>query len=238
MRHEAKEAGALFLIAKPFTAATFQTALDPYLRDRFDGGAGAKANYDQNLDAQFSDAAARAQGAEGSKSKWDPSIPASDVYRVLAMEIVQKSITDLVGRPCVAKKDASPMLINAPKSLAFYRLDGIKTVGFILCDLPLGAAASCALSVVPPNAVKEAIKTGKLTDVQASNLYEVFNVLSTAFDPERGPHLKLSKVFSPGEPVPKEYMMAIIKPKARLDLVIDVTGYGAGKMSFIASATP
>ena len=63
-------------------------------------------------------------------------------------------------------------------------------------------------------------------------LHEVVNVLSALFNTPGAPHSKLNKLVPDGEDVPGD-IAGMLAGFNRLDLAIEVPGYGKGAMSFV-----
>jgi hypothetical protein len=63
-------------------------------------------------------------------------------------------------------------------------------------------------------------------------LHEVVNVLSALFNTPGAPHSKLHKLYAPGADLPGdiEGMLAAFN---RIDLAVDVQGYGKGSLSLV-----
>ncbi len=122
-----------------------------------------------------------------------------------------------------------------PALVAVYVTDKLGTGAAVACDLPLAAYAGAALGLVPLPRAQEAIASGLLPDDLAENFYEVVNILASVFNenPE-APHLKLYKVHAVGEKLPTDVAASLGYVVRRLDLKVDVSGYGAGRLSSVS----
>jgi CheY-like chemotaxis protein len=210
MRQEAAQAGALFLIAKPFTAEDFVTTLGPLLNG-------------ERLPSIPPPVA----------PELAPAAPRGGASHALApIDVVRNCFASLTGKGVTAKPD-SPLSLTEPKIVASYGLEGVATRGLSALSLPLAANLGAALAMMPQAIAKEAVQSRTLPEALRGNLGEVLNVVSTLFRPERGAHLKLGKVYIPGEVVPKEPLAALTKAKTRLDATVDLAGYGVGKLSLV-----
>lgn len=122
-----------------------------------------------------------------------------------------------------------------PATIAVYVNDRMATGAVIACDLPLAAYAGAALGLVPLPRAEEAIESGLLPDDLAENFYEVVNILASVFnDNPQAPHLKLYKVHAVGERLPTDVASCLGYVVRRLDLRVDVAGYGAGRLSCVS----
>jgi hypothetical protein len=63
-------------------------------------------------------------------------------------------------------------------------------------------------------------------------LHEVVNVLSALFNVPGAPHSKLYKLYAPGDDIPGD-IAGSLADFNRIDLAIDVPGYGKGALSLV-----
>lgn len=121
-----------------------------------------------------------------------------------------------------------------PALVAVYVTDKLGTGAAVACDLPLAAYAGAALGLVPLPQAEEAIASGLLPDDLAENVNEVVNVLASVFNEGEAPHLKLYRVHAVGETLPPDVAASLGYVVRRLDLRVDVAGYGAGRLSSVS----
>jgi hypothetical protein len=91
-----------------------------------------------------------------------------------------------------------------------------------------------ALSLIPSGVAAEAIADGQVTDTVAENLHEVLNVMARLFSAADGSGVHLSRVHGPDEPLPAELVTRLTKPKARIDICVDIAGYGKGNLTLLS----
>lgn len=109
-----------------------------------------------------------------------------------------------------------------------------KPVGAAICDLAFAIYGGAALSMMTPNAAKEAIKSKQLEQTMWENLYEIMNVASTQLMNESTPHLKLTKMYNdPGELPPEDKALLEMKGIGRVDFNVNILRYGDGAMSIL-----
>lgn len=122
-----------------------------------------------------------------------------------------------------------------PAVVAVYVTDRLGTGAAVACDLPLAAYAGAALGLVPLPRAEEAIAAGTLPEDLAENFAEVVNILASVFhaDPE-APHLTLHAVHGVGDRLPTDVASFLGYVVRRLDLRVDVQGYGAGRLSSVS----
>ena len=122
-----------------------------------------------------------------------------------------------------------------PAVVAVFVTDKLATGAAGACDLPLAAYAGAALGLVPLPQAQEAIGSGVLPEDLTENFAEVVNVLASVFNGgSDAPHLKLYKVHGVGETLPTDVASCLGYVVRRLDLRVDVQGYGAGRLSSVS----
>jgi hypothetical protein len=118
-----------------------------------------------------------------------------------------------------------------PVALAHFRTDDPVLEVAVVCDLPLAASLSAALSVVPVQAVKDAIAAGALSDSLRENFGEVMNVVRR-FLCASGRRFELAGAWCPPQVPPPALAAAAASSDERRELAVDVSGYVAGRMAF------
>jgi hypothetical protein len=104
-----------------------------------------------------------------------------------------------------------------------------------LCVMDLGAAAytAGALALLPPGGCQDAVEEDReLTPVLAEALHEVVNVLSALFNTPGAPHSRLDALYTPGQDLPGD-VVGLLPSFNRLDVAIEVPGYGKGALSLV-----
>lgn len=122
-----------------------------------------------------------------------------------------------------------------PKSgahCAIYVTDDGKPAAVCACDLAFAANSGCALSMLPPNAAKDALKTRVLTDVMSANLREIMNICTRLLLVEGSMHLRLESVV-PSDKLPAPVAGAIAASKQRVDFELGLGKYGGGGFAAI-----
>jgi len=151
-----------------------------------------------------------------------------------AAKDVRDMLSGLLGKP-VAVNPGAPVTPTpkSPVSVAVY-VDPAMHVN-ALCVLDLGASAytAGALALLPPGGCQDAVEEdGELSGLMAEALHEVVNVLSAVFNVPGAPHSKLHKLYVPGEDLPGD-VAGMLAAFNRIDLAIEVTGYGKGGLSLV-----
>jgi len=153
-----------------------------------------------------------------------------------ASKDVRDMLTGLVGKP-VAVNPGAPVTPapDKPVAVAVY-VDPQMAIN-ALCVMDLGAAAytGAALALLPPGGAQDAVEEdGELTSLLVEALHEVVNVLSALFNTPGAPHSKLHKLYAPGDDLPGD-VAGMLANFNRIDLAIEVPGYGKGALSLVVS---
>jgi hypothetical protein len=153
-----------------------------------------------------------------------------------ASKDVRDMLTGLVGKP-VAVNPGAPVTPapGKPVAVAVY-VDPHMAIN-ALCVMDLGAAAytGAALALLPPGGAQDAVEEdGELTSLLVEALHEVVNVLSALFNTPGAPHSKLHKLYAPGDDLPGD-IAGMLANFNRIDLAIEVPGYGKGALSLVLS---
>jgi hypothetical protein len=151
-----------------------------------------------------------------------------------AAKDVRDMLTGLVGKP-VGVDNGAPVTPtpDKPVSVAVY-VDPQMAINAI-CVMDLGASAytGAALALLPPGGAQDAVEEdGELTSLLVEALHEVVNVLSALFNTPGAPHSKLHKLYAPGDDLPGD-IQGMLANFNRIDLAIDVPGYGKGRISLV-----
>ena len=104
----------------------------------------------------------------------------------------------------------------------------------VLADLPLAARAGAAIALMPAGGAEVAIEESALSQALFENAYEILNVMASLFNVGEHPHVKLDGCWAPGDAVPADVAQWVLSYVRRLDLDVDVKGYGPGRLSVLA----
>lgn len=151
-----------------------------------------------------------------------------------------KAVTDLftmlLGKRCkVSKGRPLGRRPGEAAAIAVYADDDGKVVATVVCDIALAGAAGTALSMLPPKMAKDCVRTKRMPENVAENLYEVLNVGASLFNSARTPHVRLVQVLHEGTR-PDHTVQAILRrPSSTLDLNLHVSGYEPGQIHVLAA---
>jgi hypothetical protein len=147
---------------------------------------------------------------------------------------VGELLQTLTGRP-VEVGTAAPVLPgHDPALVAVYVTDDLVVGAVLACELSLAAAAGAALATLPPGEAEQAVAAGALLGDLADNAHEVLNVLVSIFNVARAPALKLHRVHAVGEQLPDDVRPVLGYVMGRVDVQVDIEGYGGGRLSVVA----
>jgi hypothetical protein len=147
---------------------------------------------------------------------------------------VKDMLSGLVGKP-VGVTPGAPVTPTEkkPVSVAVYVSPSMDVNALCVMDLPLSAWTGGALALLPPGGVQDAVEEdGELTAMLTEALHEVVNVLSALFNVPGAPHSKLYQLYAPGDDLPTD-IAGMLAAFNRLDLAVDVPGYGKGGLSLV-----
>ena len=144
---------------------------------------------------------------------------------------VRDLLEGLLGKD-VTVSPGDPVSLNDGAALAVYVDPQLSTNAICLVDVPLAAWFAGALALLPKGGLEDAIEDGELSAMQLEVVYEVVNVAAAMFNGGGVTHSKLYKLYAPGEVVPAD-LAALAAGFNRIDLEVDVAGYGTVALSII-----
>jgi hypothetical protein len=151
-----------------------------------------------------------------------------------AAKDVKDMISGLVGKE-VSVSPGAPVTPepNRPVTIAIFTAPDMSVNALCIMDLAASAYTAAALALLPPGGAQDAVEEDKeLSPMLLEALHEVVNVLSALFNTPGAPHSKLNKLVPDGEDVPGD-IAGMLAGFNRLDLTIEVPGYGKGALSFV-----
>lgn len=102
------------------------------------------------------------------------------------------------------------------------------------CELSAAAYLGTAIGLRPVGAVKEVLTSKVFPESLQGDVREVFNVLSRAFNDAGSVHVRLGEVSMPPSPPLKAALALDAAAQGRRDYLINVAGYGSGKVSIVS----
>jgi hypothetical protein len=150
---------------------------------------------------------------------------------------VRELLEGLVGRPVtVAPGDPVTPSEKRAAALAVYVDPQLATNAVCVMDLGAAGYTAGALALLPPGGVQDAVEEDReLSDLHVEALHEVVNVVAALFNTPGAPHSKLYRLYAPGEALPAD-LAQLAAGYHRLDLAVEVGGYGKGALSIVLPA--
>lgn len=147
---------------------------------------------------------------------------------------VRDLLEDLLGRD-VDVRPGAPLSPEHDRSttVAVYVDDALQLRLVGVADLAFSAYAGAAIGLVPAGAAQAAVEDRLLPSNIQDNLYEVLNICAALLNAEGLPHVKLHTVHFPGATPPHQVLSVACTLGRRLDLEVDIAGYGTGRFSLV-----
>ena len=153
-------------------------------------------------------------------------LPAAKDVRDMLSGLVGKEVSVSPGAPVTPEPDR-------PVTVAIFTAPDMSVNALCVMDLGASAYTAAALALLPPGGAQDAVEEDKeLSPMLLEALHEVVNVLSALFNTPGAPHSKLNKLVADGEDVPGD-IAGMLAGFNRLDLAIEVPGYGKGGLSLV-----
>jgi hypothetical protein len=146
---------------------------------------------------------------------------------------VKDLFEDLLGRP-ISVSPADPIRgADIPKTLIAVYVDRASKLGAVIgLDFALTAFVGAAIGLIPPGGAEACIEDNEISKMIGENVIEVCNILASLINHEGAPRLKLYNTFLPGNRPPNDAVAHLLALGRRLDLTVDIGGYGAGQLAF------
>lgn len=155
-------------------------------------------------------------------------IPTSRAVRDLLGMLLVRDVEVRIGEPYAGDDGAT--------TYAVYVDDLLRTRVVVVADLAFSALAGAAIGLVPLELAHRAVDRGTLPPMLADNLREVLNVCGATLNGAGLPHVRLHEVYPLGRGVPADVVAFAAVPGRRLDLDVEIPGYGGGRLSFVGLA--
>jgi hypothetical protein len=153
-------------------------------------------------------------------------LPAAKDVRDMLSGLVGKEISVSPGAPVTPEP-------NRPVTVAIYTAPDMSVNALCVMDLGASAYTAAALALLPPGGAQDAVEEDKeLSPMLLEALHEVVNVLSALFNTPGAPHSKLNKLVPDGDDIPGD-IAGMLAGFNRLDLTLEVPGYGKGGLSLV-----
>jgi hypothetical protein len=153
-------------------------------------------------------------------------LPAAKDVRDMLSGLVGKEVSVSPGAPVTPEPDR-------PVTVAIFTAPDMSVNALCVMDLGASAYTAAALALLPPGGAQDAVEEDKeLSPMLLEALHEVVNVLSALFNTPGAPHSKLNKLVGDSEDIPGD-VVGMLAGFNRLDLTVEVPGYGKGGLSLV-----
>jgi len=151
-----------------------------------------------------------------------------------AAEPVARLLTDLLARQVIVKPTPRPGATD-PGYVGQLVLPTGALGALSFSDRPFAAFVGAALALMPRSVAEEAVRKGVLPTGLLENYFEVVNIATALFNGvnDRASHVRLTEIQPTGPTLAAPLRALWLKPTARVDLLVDVAGYGSGKLTFV-----
>lgn len=109
-------------------------------------------------------------------------------------------------------------------------------IGACFVNKAFAVYSGAAFSLIPSDVAKDALKTDPLDEIVQENFAEVLNICSRLFDGGSELRVALSGTEFPPAPRSDVSKGLLGKPAKRIDLELDIAGYGKGRMAVVLAA--
>jgi hypothetical protein len=134
---------------------------------------------------------------------------------------LRREVTAKVVKPADDRLVMNGHYVNGSKAL----------IAGCFCDRALVAYAGAAFSLVPAGAAEDSLAEAELDEVLVENFAEILNICSRLFEGGTGQRVTLSNIEEPGTPASAVSREMLKNPVKRLDLEVDIAGYGKGRLA-------
>lgn len=156
-------------------------------------------------------------------------LPVHKEIRELLEDLLGRSVTVTAAEP-VRAEDLSRSLVGV------YVDDALRLAAVVAMDVPLAVYSGAAIGLVPPSGAQHSAERRQLPAMLAEHVGGVCGVLGSLLNRDGFTHLRLYQTFLPGQPLPVDAGGYLLGIGDRLDLNVDIGGYGAGRLSLSLAA--
>lgn len=146
---------------------------------------------------------------------------------------VRELLEGLLGRPVEAVLGTGAVNPNEHPGavVGVYVDDAMQLKALVVLDLALAAHLGASIALIPARTAEDVVEQGMITPALFDNAAEILNVAASMFNVEGAPHLRLYETYAPREVLPADVAKWVLAYVRRLDMELEVSGYGAGRIS-------
>ena len=149
-----------------------------------------------------------------------------------AAKEIRDVLEDLLGRSVDVSPTRPLRAADIPKTLVALYVDNALHLGAIVgMDLALTAYAGAAIGLIPVSGAEACIEDREISKAIGENAIEVCDIVGALLNRPGIAHLTLYQSFLPGVPPPADVTGHLLAIGRRMDLRVDISGYGEGRFS-------
>jgi hypothetical protein len=137
-----------------------------------------------------------------------------------------------IGRD-VEVQDAQPVPPKASNVVAVYVTDRLATSALVVANLEAAARIGGAGARIPRGVVEEAITARTLPASLQTSCRAVLEVMAAVFNGPGAPRVKLYDMLGPNAPMPSDVAALSAAVGMRMDVTIEISGFGSGLLSVV-----
>ena len=146
---------------------------------------------------------------------------------------VKDLLEELLGRSVMVGLTDPMHAADVTRTLvAVYKDNNNELSAVVGLDFELTAYVGAAIGLIPAGGAEACIEDNEISKMIGENAIEVCNILGGFLSRKGGTHLKLHGTFLPGDRPPTDAVGYLLAVGRRIDLTVDIGGYGSGRLSF------
>lgn len=148
---------------------------------------------------------------------------------------VRDLLETLLGRDVEVRTGAAMVdpVLHGGAAIGIFTEQGSRLSAIVAMDVAAAAHIGACIGLVPPAGAREAAEEQVLPPALMDNAAEVLNIMRALFNTDTAPHHQLYATYAPGERPPEDVVTWTMAYVPRLDLDVEVQGYGAGRLSVV-----
>lgn len=146
-------------------------------------------------------------------------------------------LSGIVGRVVTAGK-AAPFDLRSktPRIYGTYRDPSTQMPCLAVCDMSFCAYMGGAMLVFPLSTIKDVIRTGTLEEGMLDCVREILNICARIFNNHW--HQVFQDLYTSPAQLPQDAAALLKSAEGRMDMEIEVAGYGIGQITILIGKAP
>ncbi|MBU0754728.1 MAG: hypothetical protein KJ645_06280 [Planctomycetes bacterium] len=142
---------------------------------------------------------------------------------------------DLIGKEVAVQKcEPFPLGPDHPFTVVLFRDDSGYPGAVMICDLALCVYSGAALSAMPADEARAAVKKKGLDGTMYDNFKEVVNIVGgSLFNSPDSPHLVLREIWLTPMKLSSDLKDLFTSPAAKSDMALQIEEYGEGHVTLL-----